>query len=321
MWATAGPYRRAQIEAAHRQAVKSALERTEREVAVVRRKTGGVVRYEKARRLLAVEAMHTSSRLGRDQDTSGIPDPQLHSHVAVIAAERRGRQLAAVESKQLFRAAREGGAWYRSELAANLGDLGLRIERRQGKSERYFAIDGVSRICPSTGLPAARMWTVRRTSSGNATAVSRGRVSSTASPSPPAAQRPPQTQVRSTRRGGRSEPSTTRPRRARRSCSTTGVCVASANVDLAGELLAEVTREQSMITERELRAKAYELSAGVCRPAAADRLVGDLARSGELLALEGGLWTTRRLRELERRTIEIAQQRTARTSPPSARNR
>jgi hypothetical protein len=38
-------------------------------------------------------------------------------------------------------------------------------------------------------------------------------------------------------------------------------------VDLAGELLVEVTRDQSMITERELRAKACELRAGVCRPA------------------------------------------------------
>jgi conjugative relaxase-like TrwC/TraI family protein len=31
LWATSSPYRRAQIEAAHRKAVKSALERTERE--------------------------------------------------------------------------------------------------------------------------------------------------------------------------------------------------------------------------------------------------------------------------------------------------
>src|ERR1039457_617855 len=83
LWATADPYRRAQIEAAHRKAVKSALERTEREVALVRRKTDGVVRFEHSKRLLAIEAVHTSSRLGRDQDAHGIPDPQLHSHVAV----------------------------------------------------------------------------------------------------------------------------------------------------------------------------------------------------------------------------------------------
>jgi hypothetical protein len=36
--------------------------------------------------------------------------------------------------------------------------------------------------------------------------------------------------------------------------------------------------------ERELRARAYELSAGVYRPAEADRLVSDLHRSGVLPA-------------------------------------
>ncbi len=64
-----------------------------------------------------------------------------------------------------------------------------------------------------------------------------------------------------------------------------------------------------MITTRELKAKAYELSAGVCRPAEADRLVDELARSGELVALEEGMWTTRELRETEQTTIDIAQER------------
>jgi conjugative relaxase-like TrwC/TraI family protein len=145
LWATSGPYRRAQIEVAHRKAVKSALERTEREVALVRRKSDGVIRFEKADRLLAVESLHTTSRLARDRDEQGIPDPQLHSHVAVIAAVRTDGQVAAVESKQLFRAARENGAWYRAELAENLKRLGLPIERRTGKGERYFEIGGVSK--------------------------------------------------------------------------------------------------------------------------------------------------------------------------------
>ena len=73
LWATSGPYRRAQIEVAHREAVKSALQRTEREVALVRRKTDGVVRYERAERLLAVESVHTTSRLAKDHDTQGFP--------------------------------------------------------------------------------------------------------------------------------------------------------------------------------------------------------------------------------------------------------
>ena len=316
LWATAGPYRRAQIEAAHRQAVKSALERTEREVALVRRKTGGVVRFEKARRLLAVEAVHTSSRLGRDQDVSGIPDPQLHSHVAVIAAERRDGRLAAVESKQLFRAAREGGAWYRAELAANLQTLGLQIERRQGKNERYFAIHGVAK-------DLSEHWSSRGQDVDRAANIFRQRYGREPRPG----------ELDSLTLGTRGSKTAADPvevnaawrvlgaeynQTAERSEELFGASRVGGerSVDLAGELLAEVTREQSMITERELRAKAYELSAGVCRPAAADRLVNDLARSGELLALEGGLWTTRRLREMEQRTIEIARRRVTENAAP-----
>ena len=73
LWATSDPYRRAQIEAAHRDAVASALRRTEREVALVRRKTKGVVRYEKAKSVLAAEFVHTSSRLAQDQKAVGYP--------------------------------------------------------------------------------------------------------------------------------------------------------------------------------------------------------------------------------------------------------
>ena len=143
LWALSDPYRRAQIEAAHRKAVASTLKRIEKEVALVRRKTNGVVRFERAKSLLAAEAVHTTSRLSREQPQDGIPDPQLHSHVAVIAAERMDGKMAAVESRQLMLAAREGGSWYRSELAANLRELGLDIERRTGKGERYFGISGV----------------------------------------------------------------------------------------------------------------------------------------------------------------------------------
>jgi conjugative relaxase-like TrwC/TraI family protein len=152
LWATASDYPRAQIEAAHTRAVRSALERTEREVQLVRRRSEGVVRFEKARGLLAAEFTHTSSRLAQEQEAGDVPDPQLHSHV--VAAERTDGQLAAVESRQLYRAARENGAWYRSELAANLGDLGLEVERRTGKGERYFEVRGVS-------VELAERWSTR----------------------------------------------------------------------------------------------------------------------------------------------------------------
>ena len=79
------------------------------------------------------------------------------------------------------------------------------------------------------------------------------------------------------------------------------------SVGLRAELLEEVTRERAMIEERELRAKAYELAAGVCRPEQADELVAELAQEGELVRLEDGMWTTRRLRELEQATVSIAE--------------
>ena len=316
LWATADPYRRAQIEVAHRRAVKSALQRTEREVALVRRKTNGVVRFEKAKGLLAMEAVHTSSRLGRDQDTSGIPDPQLHSHVAVIAAQRKDGTIAAVESKQLFRAAREGGAWYRSELAANLKELGLSIERRQGNGERYFGIHGVSK-------PLAEHWSSRSQDVDRAANLFRQRYG----------REPKAGELGSLTLGTRGSKS---------AAPSTGISAAwralgaehnqtaarteelfhdwglrgEPNVDLRKELLAEVTREHSMITERELRAKAYELSAGVCRPAQADRLVHELTRSGELVRLEDGMWTTRDLREMEQATIHVAHERATENAAP-----
>ena len=111
---------------------RARIARTEREVELVRRKTGGVVRFETARRLLAAEFVHTSSRLATDQEAGGIPDPQLHSHVIVFAAERHDGRLAAVESRRLYRAARENGAWYRAELARQPPGPGSRGRPQDG---------------------------------------------------------------------------------------------------------------------------------------------------------------------------------------------
>jgi conjugative relaxase-like TrwC/TraI family protein len=316
LWATSGPYRRAQIEVAHRNAVKSALERTEREVALVRRKSDGVIRFERAGRLLAVESLHTTSRLAKDRDAQGIPDPQLHSHVAVIAAVRRDGQVAAVESKQLFRAARENGAWYRAELAENLKQLGLPIERRTGNNERYFEIGGVSKELSehwsTRGQDVDRAARVFRQRYGreprageldSLTLNTRGSKSAASSVEVNAAWRALGAEHNQTARraeelfndwGLRNEP----------------------NVDLSKELLKEVTRESSTITRRELRAKAYELNAGVCRPGEADRVVDELARAGELVELGDGTWTTRRLRELEQTTVAIAQRRASENTAP-----
>ena len=309
LWAVSDPYRRAQIEAAHRQAVESALERTEREVALVRRKENGVVRFERAERLLAAEFVHTTSRLGQDQESDGIPDPQLHSHVVVFAAQRGDGKLAAVESRQLYKSARENGAWYRAELAANLQDLGLRLDRRTGKGERYFELQGVPE-------ELAERWSRRSEDVDRAARVFRqrygrepragelGSITTSTRGSKSAAK---EIDVNSAWRAQGEEHGLGRAHVEglfnERSIDDRG------SVDLRRELIATVTSERSTVTEHELRAKAYELSAGVCRPVEMDQLMGEMMRSGELLRLDDGTWTTRRLREQEQTTVQVVQQR------------
>ncbi len=316
LWAAADPYRRAQIEVAHGRAVESALVRTEREVALVRRKSDGVVRFEKAQRLLAAEFVHTSSRLAQDQEAGGIPDPQLHSHLIVFAAERKDGKLAAVESKQLYKAARENGAWYRAELAANLRELGVQVDRRTGKNERYFKVHGVPE-------ELASRWSSRSEDVDRAARLFRGRYG-----------REPRAgelgSLTTSTRGSKSAADPIDVNDAWRALSAEhGLTKEQVQqifddrqidrppkVDLAKELLREVTKERAMITERELRAKAYELSAGVCRPAQADRLVNDLARSGEILRLEDNTWTTQAHRDLEQQTLDTATRRAAENAAP-----
>ena len=316
LWATAGPYRRAQIEAAHERAMAGALVRTEREVALVRRKSGGVVRFERAKSLLAAEFVHTSSRLAQDQVAGAVPDPQLHSHLIFFAAERTDGKLAAIESRQLYRSARENGAWYRAELAAALRELGVPIERRTGRGGRYFEVRGVPEQLASRWSSrsedvdrAARLFRQRYGREpragelGSLTIATRGSKS--------AADR---VDVNEAWRAVGEKHGLTAERSERlfneRSISN------QESVDLRAELLEEVTRERATIEDRELRAKAYELAAGACRPEEADRLVDELARSGELVRLEGGRWTTRRLRELERSTVQIAERRAAENAAP-----
>ena len=89
------------------------------------------------------EFVHTSSRLTRDQERDGVPDPQLHSHVVVLAAQREDGRFAAVDSRELFRSQRANGAWYRAELAHELRELGLEVRGRTGRDGRFFELAGV----------------------------------------------------------------------------------------------------------------------------------------------------------------------------------
>jgi len=312
LWAVSGAYRRAQIEAAHRGAVAGALDRIEREVQLVRRRVDGVLVWERADSLVAGEFVHTASRLTRDQEAGGVPDPQLHSHVVVLAAHRADGRFAAVDSRELFRSARVNGAWYRSELAWRLGELGLDVQGRAGNGGRYFELAGV----PGE---LARRWSARSVEIDAAAGRFRSRYG-----------RDP--------RAGELGALTV---------ATRGTKTLAEQVDLNGawravgeeyglgsgraeglfadrarherhdvqcELAREATRERSLVSDRELQARALELSAGVAPPEHATRMIANLERSGQLIRLQDGSWTTRELRELEMRTLQTVRGRAGETS-------
>jgi conjugative relaxase-like TrwC/TraI family protein len=318
LWAVSSPYERAQIEAAHARAVAGTIARIEREVDLVRTRFGGELRFGRAERLLAAEFVHTSSRLTRNQESGGVPDPQLHSHVVVLGAQRGDGRFAAVESRELFRSARANGAWYRAELAHGLQRLGLEVQGRTGRGERYFELSGVPAALAERWSArasdierAARAFRThygrdpRAGELGALTVNTRGTKAMTA-----------EVDVDGAWRAVGEEYGLSRERVRELFDAQRLLEFPLEERDLAGDLLADVTRERAIVSERDLRARAYELSAGVCRPSHADAVIADLARSGELVALHGGAWTTRELRDRELGVLAIAGSRANERAAP-----
>jgi conjugative relaxase-like TrwC/TraI family protein len=322
LWAVTDESQRAKIEAAHSQAVASAIARVEREVALVRTRVGGGVRHDRASRVLAAEVVHTSSRLTRGQEPAGVPDPQLHSHVIVLGAERDDGRFAAVDSRELFRSARVNGAWYRAELAAGLGRLGLEVESHTGRDRRYFELAGVPKQL--TELWSARSADIERAAQRFRTRYGRnpkaGELGALTVSTRGTKGNGETVNVDASWRAVGSEHGLTRARTdamfsAIDHAAERGLTL-DERADLGRDLLGALTAERSMVSETELRARAYELAAGICEPAEADRVIDGLTREGELVALEGGRWTTRALREREQQALSLVGARREETTAP-----
>jgi conjugative relaxase-like TrwC/TraI family protein len=322
LWAVSGRVEREQIEQAHSFAVASTMARVERDVELLRTREHGVLRWERAQSVLAAEFVHTSSRLTVDQERGGVPDPQLHSHVVVLGAQRLEGRFAAVDSRELFRSARANGAWYRAELASELGRLGVEVKGRTGRDGRYFEVPGVPKELSERWSARARDIQAaaarfrdrygrdpRAGELGALTVASRGTKTTAAAVNVDAAWRAVGEEYGLTREAAQN--------------LFTGIdrdlqqsVAEQTPPDLGADLLGDLTRQQSMVPERDLHARAYELAAGICEPAQADRVVDGLVRSDELVALERGMWTTRELREREQATLAMAQARAQEATAP-----
>jgi conjugative relaxase-like TrwC/TraI family protein len=330
LWAACSGEQREQIAQAHREAVASTIAQIERRVELVRTRKGGALQWEHAQGLVAAKFMHTSSRLTRGQERDGIPDPQLHTHVVVLGAQREDGRFAAVDSRELLRSARMNGAWYRAQLAENLQQIGVTTWGRTGKDERYFELMSVPR-------ELAEHWSERageieraarefRRQYGRAprgaeidslTTRTRGSKSAATAQEIDAAWKRTAAEhgLTSERAASLFKPGTTHSWERVDETRITGLAE-RLEEGYARDLVDRVTRDRSMIDDRELRALAYERAACLFPGEQADRMIDELQHSGQLIPLQGGMWTTRRLREQERDTIQRVERRSTRDVAP-----
>ncbi len=324
LWAASGLEYRELIERAHKDAVASAMGHLERDVELVRVREAGTLKWQEANSVVAAKFLHNTSRLTATQEKEGVPDPQLHTHVVVLAAERKDGKFAAVDSRQVFLSARESGAWYRSVLAQNLQGAGLQIERGTGKDERYFQVkdfprDLAERWSTRTAhiRQAARDFRTQYGREPNAKELASLTVGTRGSKSTLAPEK-----VDAAWRGVAAEYGLTREQAHNlfngqtRTQATPARQAENPPPGFQRELMEGLTAKSSMVSEREMYATAYELSAGVCHPSQAQDLVKDMVRSGELIQLEGAKWTTRELREREQQTLATVKGRAGERTAP-----
>ena len=135
LWAIADSALRGKIEEAHNAASRSALQEVFlKECSYTRTRVGG------AQGQIQVLPAHLLGAMFQ-HGTSRANDPQLHTHCVVFNAvqtESDG-QWRALHQKPLYRWIKAAGACYRSYLASNLSELGIKIER-YGKDNAYVRI-------------------------------------------------------------------------------------------------------------------------------------------------------------------------------------
>ena len=256
-----------------------------------------------------------------------MPDPQLHSHVVVLGARADGR---AVRGGRLAGAV-SLGAGERRVVSRGAGvraaaSSGCEVRRRDGPGRP---------VLRGAGVPAelAERWSARTEDIARAAREFRTRYGREPRAGELGCDDGRDARHEDAARAGRRGRGVAggrrgaRPDRAsrRRACSTEQDAQRPrAGATSAAKLLTRLdARDGRWSRERDLTRARMSWRPGDARPREARRRSSaDLTRAGELVELEGGMWTTRELRELEQRTLALAETaRSERAAPvtPSRR--
>ena len=145
VWAVGAPEERQAVEQAQDTAVSTLVDYMRRHCPLVRDHG----EPQLAKDVLAVAVNHHTSRQTEEQAKRGTaPDPQLHTHLLWLMAERQDGRLCAIYRDQIWKNRIEWEAAYHCALATELARAGFPIQRMTGKGGRYFEIAGHPREAP-----------------------------------------------------------------------------------------------------------------------------------------------------------------------------
>ncbi len=149
---TQDPELRRDLEEAHTQASRRALQELERRALVGRARRGGT-RVRVPLEWVGCEAVHTTARLSEQAAKEGRPpDPDLHTHTVVAnmgwdpgegGAGGGAGKWRALDPGTLLHVRSLGDGVYLTELATELRALGLEVQPNTGRDGRYIEVKGI----------------------------------------------------------------------------------------------------------------------------------------------------------------------------------
>ena len=309
VWAVGAPEERQAVEQAQDTAVDTLVDYMRRRCPLVRDHG----EPQLAKDVLAVAVNHHTSRHTEEQAKRGTaPDPQLHTHLLWLMAERQDGRLCAIYRDQIWKNRIEWEAAYHCALATELARAGFPIQRMTGKGGRYFEI---------AGIPEK----LRKRWSGRSVEVTEAMEAAAAEFHAKHGREPSvvelrrevvksrrrklvaqKTDLRHYWRGVAGELHGITPAALAALRRSGGKPTeAEAHGIVTRELLGPegLTKEHATFTGRDLRVCALRHGAGLLDVGQVEQLVLDLQRSGELKLTGEDRWTTRRMWEMEQRVL------------------
>lgn len=317
-WSQASPELRVAMERAMKIAAKAAVDHMvqTKDVVYWGPKSG---KREPARGAVMVQALHVTARRAEDEQ---VPSPQLHVHNVVVGVLRSDRTLVTPQSFALFTedAPLEGGAVFRAVLADQAMQLGFRVRAGTGRNERFFEIEGIPEemIKLTSGRTRDVLRAIREEELATGVKVTGAALGGVAARTRQAKdkQQSPEEIAAAWRAIGEEFGFGPEQVEALRNGNGYDLGLTERKELARAALEARMTSRGPTVSLGEARALVFEVAPGRLTLSEAYEWLGELERTGELIALEGSRATTVKIRALEERVMRTAVEASQRSALP-----